>query len=193
MEYKWEDIYSQFEKIRVKKHISILKNTRVNNVIVPFINEKYIDIYDFVPTTLYSKNKKQILSNVTRIKKYLIANPNTVRFIETLTNVRYKGMVSAAICMYASIYDFEYRDIYCDFSLSNLKKEIKRFLRSVDVELSFNSKYPIFEEYILSNDMLNSISSITFSKFLELSILNLDFITRNYKIVHYITTGSVET
>lgn len=76
MKFKWEDIYSQFEKIRVKKHISILKNTRVNNVIVSFINEKYIDIYDFVPTTLYSKNKKQILSNVIRIKKYLIANPN---------------------------------------------------------------------------------------------------------------------
>jgi len=191
-QYKWEEIYSMFEKTCVEKHISLLKNTRTKNVIVPCFNGKYIDVFDFVPNTLCPKNKKEIISNPSKIKYYLYSNPNIVKWIIVLSSIGYRGSIHAALCMYASICDFEYRGISCDFSLEELKKEIKNYLASVNVKLSFSTKYPVFEEYILSDELLDSISSISLPRFIELSVLNLDYITRNNKIVHYITTGSEE-
>lgn len=67
-QYKWENVYSLFEKICVQKHISLLKNTRVKNVIVPCYKSKYIDVFDFVPCTLCPTNKK----NITLLKLNII-------------------------------------------------------------------------------------------------------------------------
>lgn len=132
------------------------------------------------------------MTHINKFKDYLVANDNIVKRIEALSSVGHRGSVHMAICLYASVCDFEYRNIFCDFSLNKLKK-IQKYLKETGISLSLSKNYSIFEEYVVSDEILNRLKPISLFAFIELSILNLDYITKNNYIVRYITTGSEES